>query len=66
MFGRKKLSVGDHVKIQMDEDDARAAQYDGKEANVKEIVRKKPRILKLYIIESGDYVYLKESEVKKM
>lgn len=66
MFGRKKLSVGDHVKIQMDEDDARAAQYDGKEANVKEIVRKKPRILKLHIIESGDYVYLKESEVKKM
>jgi hypothetical protein len=66
MFGRKKISIGDHVKIQMDENDSRAAQYDGKEADVKDEIGKKPRVLKLYVIETGDHIYLDESEVKRM
>jgi hypothetical protein len=63
-MGTNDVKVGDHVKITMDENNPRAGQYHGKEADVEGEIETSPRVLKLYVYELEDTIYVKDSEVK--
>lgn len=63
-MAKKDIEIGDHVKIQMEEDNPRVGQYQGMEADVKGEIGSKPRILKLAVSGGKDIIYVKEDEVR--
>jgi hypothetical protein len=60
---KKTIEVGDHIKIQMSENNQKVGQYQGREADVKGEIDNKPRILELLVNGLDDIIYVEEDEV---